>query len=55
MKLKKIVSATNTRSYTFETDDHPFLSMAAMMLPTNDGFIGLDSWEIPSEAGTYTL
>ncbi len=31
------------------------LSMAAMILPSNDGFVGLDSWEIPSEAGTYTI
>ncbi len=26
-----------------------------MMLPTNDGFVGLDSWEIPTTAGTYTI
>jgi hypothetical protein len=26
-----------------------------MMLPTNDGFIGLDGWEIPAEVGTYTI
>jgi len=32
-----------------------YLSVAAMMLPTNDAFIGLDSWEIPNEAGTYTV
>jgi hypothetical protein len=25
------------------------------LLPTNDGFVGLDSWKIPSEAGSYTL
>ena len=31
------------------------LSMVAMILPSNDGFIGLDSWEIPTEAGTYTV
>lgn len=31
------------------------LSVAAMVLPSNDGFIGLDSWEIPTEAGTYTI
>ncbi|MCW9014995.1 MAG: spondin domain-containing protein [Gammaproteobacteria bacterium] len=30
------------------------LSVAAMILPTNDGFVGLDSLEIPTEAGTYT-
>lgn len=31
------------------------LSLAAMLLPTNDGFVGLDSWKIPTDAGTYTL
>lgn len=31
------------------------LSLAAMILPSNDGFVGLDSWEIPEEAGTYTV
>jgi hypothetical protein len=31
------------------------LSVVAMMLPTNDGFIGLDNWTIPTEAGTYTI
>ncbi|WP_372870849.1 spondin domain-containing protein [Shewanella sp.] len=31
------------------------LSLVAMVLPTNDAFIGLDSWPIPTEAGTYTL
>lgn len=34
-------------------NDH--LSIMAMLLPTNDGFVGLDSWEIPETAGTYTL
>lgn len=31
------------------------LSVVAMMLPTNDGFIGLNSWPIPTTAGTYTI
>ncbi|WP_100643717.1 spondin domain-containing protein [Alteromonas facilis] len=31
------------------------LSIVGMMLPTNDGFIGLNAWPIPSEAGTYTV
>jgi len=30
------------------------LSVTAMILPTNDGFVGLDSLNIPTEAGTYT-
>lgn len=31
------------------------LSVAAMILPTNDGFIALNGWKIPSKKGTYTL
>lgn len=31
------------------------LSVVAMMLPTNDGFIGLNSWTIPEQAGTYEV
>ena len=31
------------------------LSLAAMILPSNDGFVGLDRWTIPEEAGTYTV
>jgi len=30
------------------------LSIVAMLLPTNDAFLGLESQQIPSEAGTYT-
>lgn len=36
-------------------DGNSVLSIVAMMLPTNDGFIGLDNWPIPSEAGIYTV
>jgi hypothetical protein len=32
-------------------NDH--LSITAMLLPTNDGFVGLDALSIPSAAGTY--
>ncbi len=31
------------------------LSITAMLLPTNDGFVGLDGWQIPTEPGTYTV
>jgi len=44
-------SATATLS-TSSGNDH--LSLAAMLLPTNDGFVALDSEAIPSEPGTYT-
>jgi len=36
-----------------DQEDTPRLSLAAMLLPTNDGFVGLDSIEIPTEPGTY--
>ena len=40
----------------FNTDDtgNPVLSLVAMILPTNDGFVGLDSLTIPDTPGTYT-
>lgn len=34
------------------TDTH--LSVVAMLLPTNDGFVGLDSLVLPSTPGTHT-
>ncbi|MEH6453677.1 MAG: spondin domain-containing protein [Psychromonas sp.] len=41
---------------TLSTDSaNQYLSLSAMILPTNDGFVGLDSWKIPEEAGTYTI
>ena len=36
-------------------ESNMYLSLTSMLLPTNDGFVGLDSWKIPSEAGTYTF
>lgn len=43
-------AALNTDS----TPENAYLSVVAMMLPTNDGFIGLNAVEIPTEPGTYT-
>ncbi len=43
---------------TLNTDnavDNTHLSIVAMLLPTNDGFVGLSHWEIPTEPGTYTI
>ncbi|MCF6323103.1 MAG: spondin domain-containing protein [Gammaproteobacteria bacterium] len=31
------------------------LTLTAMLLPTNDGFVGIDSLDIPTVAGTYTF
>lgn len=46
-------TSTMTMLSTATTNTH--LSLVTMLLPTNDGFVGLDSWEIPSTAGTYTV
>jgi len=35
--------------------NHARLSLVGMLLPTNDGFVGLDSWPVPSAPGHYTL
>lgn len=48
-------AAASTSFELTSSDGNDYLSIAAMMLPTNDGFVGLDSWEIPTEAGTYTV
>tara|TARA_R110002167_G_scaffold42226_7_gene128410 strand:+ start:380 stop:1090 length:711 start_codon:yes stop_codon:yes gene_type:complete len=34
---------------------HSQLSLMAMILPTNDGFVGLDNWTIPKKHGRYTV
>lgn len=48
-----LAPVTSTMADLETSDGNDKLSIVAMMLPTNDGFIGLNSWQIPSEAGTY--
>ncbi len=50
-----LAAAESTSFDLTNSAGNQYLSLAAMMLPTNDGFVGLDSWEIPEEAGTYTI
>ena len=52
-----LAPGANTTTSMLDTDGtaNDYLSIVAMMLPTNDGFVGLNSWEIPSAAGTYTF
>lgn len=38
-----------------DTGEMTHLSITAMVLPTNDAFVGLDAWKIPTEAGSYTF
>ena len=42
-------------SIILDSGDMTHLSITAMVLPTNDAFVGLDAWKIPTEAGTYTF
>lgn len=46
---------TMTSLNTDAAPDNNYLSIAAMMLPTNDGFMALSNWRIPSEAGRYVV
>ena len=50
-----LAPAMSTTAMLDTADDNMYLSVVAMMLPTNDGFIGLNSWKIPTEAGTYSV
>ena len=50
-----LLAPAATTTATLETGTNEYLSIVAMLLPTNDGFVGLDSWKIPTEAGTYTF
>lgn len=45
---------TNTIFNLTNNSGNMHLSLTAMLLPTNDGFVGVDSIEIPTTAGTYT-
>ncbi|GAB5381935.1 MAG: spondin domain-containing protein [Aliiglaciecola sp.] len=47
-------SASTTAMLTND-DTNTVLSIVGMILPSNDGFVGLDNWTIPTEAGTYTI
>ena len=43
----------STSAMLTTNEGNTMLSIVAMLLPTNDGFVGLNSWPIPQEAGTY--
>ena len=51
-----LLAPAMSTSYMLTNDStNTHLSLTAMILPSNDGFVGLDSWQIPTEAGTYTI
>lgn len=47
-------STTTAVINTDGTDNH-YLTLVAMILPSNDGFVGVNSWPIPGAPGTYTM
>ena len=51
-----LLAPTATTMTSLSTSDgNTKLSIVSMMLPTNDAFIGLNAWDIPTEAGTYEV
>lgn len=51
-----LLAPAMSTTYTLTNDAaNTHLSLAAMVLPSNDGFVGIDSWKIPETAGTYTM
>lgn len=51
-----LLGAGESNSTELTTDTaNTNLSIVAMMLPTNDGFIALNNWKIPTTKGTYTV
>jgi hypothetical protein len=51
-----LLAPAMSASFTLTNDSaNTHLSLAAMVLPSNDGFVGLNGWKIPEEAGTYTV
>lgn len=47
--------SSTTASLNTDTTGNTVLSLVAMILPTNDGFVGLDSLVIPDTPGTYVF
>jgi len=46
---------TQTTIINTNGTNNNYLSVVAMVLPSNDGFMGLNSWKIPNKSGSYTL
>lgn len=44
----------STTASFMKSGQNTHLSLVAMLLPTNDGFVGLDALEIPKAKGVYT-
>ena len=52
--MASVPMAPGATTTTTITTTASYLSIVGMLLPTNDAFVGADSIEIPTTAGTYT-
>lgn len=50
-----LAPGASTPMVDLSTGDNTQLSVVSMLLPTNDAFLGLNSWTIPTTPGVYTL
>ncbi|MDQ2044126.1 spondin domain-containing protein [Pseudoalteromonas sp. 20-92] len=50
-----LAPSTSAMTTLTTSDGNNYLSVTAMLLPTNDAFAGLNSWKIPTEPGTYSV
>jgi hypothetical protein len=50
-----LAPSAKVESIMLDSGDMTHLSITAMVLPTNDAFVGLDAWTIPTAAGTYSF
>ncbi|XPF95615.1 spondin domain-containing protein [Colwellia sp. RE-S-Sl-9] len=50
-----LAPSQSTTAMLDTADGNMYLSIASMLLPTNDAFVALNGWKIPSEAGTYKV
>ncbi len=50
-----LAPGASTMTNLMTSTDNTVLSIVGMILPTNDGFVGLRNWTIPDEPGTYHI
>jgi len=50
-----LAPGATTTANVIRSKRNRYLSITAMLLPTNDGFVGLDSFVIPKHRGRYTI
>ena len=50
-----LAPGANTMTTLTSDAQNDSLSITAMILPTNDGFVALNNWKIPTQAGTYVM